>query len=334
MVLSSRVMRNTLLLAALTLAVIAVLLARGLEQRGAPADPARAALLTSGRAVVVSAVADLYARPEEGSSLADQALLGHTVTVVAAAPAGGPFVQVETIEQYRGWVRPAALTPLPPGAPPYADGGPAATVRSRFANVYAEPDVTKRNPLLVAPLGVRLRLLGEVDARWLQLVLPDGRRGFVQRGDVDLGEAGRPSAGCVLEEALRHEGTPYLWGGRSTFGVDCSGLSANAYRACGLVIPRDADLQHGSATLRPVTPPEVRPGDLLFFGSVKEGAPAGSPPRVTHVGLFLGGGAGGGGDEFVHATTSERPTVHRSHLSDAAWQRILVGIRRHPALVQ
>lgn len=328
-------MRNPLLLTAVSLVILAILLGRGLQERRAPAaaeERARAALLQAGRAVVVTAVADLYARPAEGSSLADQALLGHTVSLVPGQ-AAGPFVQVETAERYRGYARISSLVPLPAGAPPYGEGGAAVTVRSRFANIYAEPDVTRRNPLLVAPLGVRLRLQQELDPRWLALELPDGRRGYVQRGDVLLGDPpGRGTAACVLEEALRHEGAPYLWGGRSTFGVDCSGLSANAYRACGLLIPRDADLQHDWQTLQPVPGAEVRRGDLVFFGSgggSGGGADGkGGKPKVTHVGLYLGD------DEFVHATTSERPTVHRSRFSDASWQRILVGIRRHPALQQ
>ena len=70
-------------------------------------------------------------------------------------------------------------------------------------------------------------------------------------------------------------GVPYLWGGTSGNGIDCSGLARLLHRWVGVDIPRDADMQHAAA--RPVEPPfEV--GDLLFF------AEHGSDRRITHVG--------------------------------------------------
>ena len=75
-------------------------------------------------------------------------------------------------------------------------------------------------------------------------------------------------------------GTPYLWGGTSGNGIDCSGFARLLHRWIGLEIPRDADLQCAAA--RPVEPPfEV--GDLFFFG---EGD---GDRHITHVGVSLGG---------------------------------------------
>ncbi len=327
-------MRNSFV-AVVCLTLLVVVTLRGLSRgpgrmptRGGPAPfgeqlnaQARTlALLRAGRGVVADAVADLYKRPDAASSLADQALLGDTVKVLGQGGTG--FVQVETQAAYRGWVPVTALLPLPPGAPAYGEGQ-ALFVSARFANVYGQPDVEPRNPLVVAPLGARLRLVKERDARWLQVALPDGRQAFVQRGDV-TSDKGMFTAACVTGHALRHEGTPYLWGGRSTYGVDCSGLVLNAYAACGVVPPRDADLQHDWPEVRPVEAAALLPGDLVFFGLGHRGA--GTVPKVTHVGLYLGE------DRFIHATTWERPTVHTSTFSDPHWQGLLLGLRHHPGL--
>lgn len=316
-------MRNHFLAAiGVSLLVLLSLRAARDPRRADPAEQFRReqprALAAAGRGVVLRGVADILAHAGEDSSLADQALLGDTVKVLGISGAG--FVEVETGASYRGHMRAGDLVPLPPGAPPYA-GEHAARVASRFANLYGRPDVTVHSPLLVAPLGSRLRLDHEHDARWLAVLLPDGRRAFVQRGDTSP-PGSSFTATCVTDQALRHEGTPYLWGGRSTFGIDCSGLVSNSFIACGVTPPRDADQQYEWSALVPVERPALRPGDLLFFGERRE-----PRPRVTHVGIYLGD------DRFVHATTTARPTVHISTLSDAAWQQILVGMRHHPGLL-
>lgn len=84
----------------------------------------------------------------------------------------------------------------------------------------------------------------------------------------------------LLEDSARMTGVPYLWGGMSGNGIDCSGLVRLLHRWIGMDVPRDADMQCNTA--RPVEPPfEV--GDLLFFSE------SGSRRNITHVGMSLGG---------------------------------------------
>ena len=75
-------------------------------------------------------------------------------------------------------------------------------------------------------------------------------------------------------------GVPYVWGGTSGNGIDCSGLARLLHKWSGIDLPRDADMQHGA--VRPVEPP-FQVGDLLFFHE------AGKKRKVTHVGISLGG---------------------------------------------
>jgi len=84
----------------------------------------------------------------------------------------------------------------------------------------------------------------------------------------------------LVEDAKRMRGVPYLWGGTSGNGIDCSGLARLVHRWIGIQIPRDADLQHAAA--HPVEPP-FEAGDLFFFGE------GGSSRDITHVGVCLGG---------------------------------------------
>lgn len=310
----------------------------------------RQALLSAPRAVVTRAVADLLEKPAADSALADQALYGDVVTVRTAGDTAGTctlpaaaWVQIETEASYHGYVEVSALRPWTEPAP--YRSGPRVQIAARFANVFAAPDVTKRNPLVIPPHGVELRRLPTVvgdGARWLEVTLPDGQKGFVQRGDVrEVTEPPAPdrldrfTVACVLEQGLAHEGTPYLWGGRSTYGIDCSGLVSNALSACGVVPPRDANVQYTWPAVQPVerTIEALRPGDLLFFGAPM-GLPDGGPPgeadiaraKITHVGIHLGDG------RFVHATVAGRPVVQTSDLHDPDLQRKWIGARRHPQL--
>lgn len=85
---------------------------------------------------------------------------------------------------------------------------------------------------------------------------------------------------ALVKDSARMTGVPYLWGGASSNGIDCSGFVRLLHQWVGVQIPRDADLQHAAA--RPVEPPfEI--GDLLFFGE------NGGDRRITHVGMSLGG---------------------------------------------
>jgi cell wall-associated NlpC family hydrolase len=104
--------------------------------------------------------------------------------------------------------------------------------------------------------------------------------GSLLRAISDIPKSTEERRKTLIDDSARMIGIPYVWGGISGNGIDCSGLTRLLHKWIGLDLPRDADMQHAAA--RPVEPPfEV--GDLLFFREV------GKKRQVTHVGVSLGG---------------------------------------------
>ena len=94
-------------------------------------------------------------------------------------------------------------------------------------------------------------------------------------------QATTPAAAAAIRAALDQLGTPYVWGGTSPAGFDCSGLTQWAYAHAGVILPRVAQDQYDSTPKVPAGAP-LTPGDLLFFGD--------GPTTVDHVGIYLGNG--------------------------------------------
>jgi cell wall-associated NlpC family hydrolase len=161
--------------------------------------------------------------------------------------------------------------------------------------------------------GTRLPVVGQ-SGGWLRLGLPGG---VVRRVDPAVvvrhgvtAPASRVAGVSVARSAQAFTGLPYLWAGRSGFGVDCSGLASLVYRVHGLVIPRDAGAQ--AARGRRIPADAALPGDLLFYATASG--------RVHHVSVYVGSGL------MVHApgtgqTVQTIPTATEPYATEFAGAR-------------
>jgi cell wall-associated NlpC family hydrolase len=122
----------------------------------------------------------------------------------------------------------------------------------------------------------------------------------------------RDAAGVrkMIQTAMRYIGVPYVFGGNTPEGFDCSGFTRYVFARGGVWLPRMADEQYEMG--RPVAKAKLQPGDLVYFTTYA--------PGVSHVGIYLGDG------KFISATSSRGVAV--AYLADSYWGPRYIGARR------
>lgn len=225
---------------------------------------------THPRLHVATNLTGLYERPTFGMPLSSELYFGTDLELLDES---GNWVFVRQTDGYLGW---AYRRYLGEGTAPTA----THLVLAPAIELRADPDpasgvVTR----LVSGTGVSVE---EKRGDWVYVKA--NREGWVPSSSLrtmaEIPESIDAKRKLMVQDAMRMIGVPYLWGGTSGNGIDCSGFARLLHRWVGVDIPRDADMQHDAA--KPVDPPfEI--GDLFFFA---EGE---SKRSITHVGMSLGG---------------------------------------------
>lgn len=287
--------------------------------------------------VINLSVANLRTKPSHAAELASQVLLGAKVDILQKN--GGDY-RIRTAEGYIAWVPTSSVVAMTLNEGNNYSNKNKVIFTREYGKATSEAN-TNSQRISDLVYGDILRAETEpitVDAdHFYQVTYPDGRKGFIHTQDaVPLSEwlaTRNPTETAILESAKTMMGLPYLWGGTSIKGVDCSGLTKTAYFMNGLIIPRDAsqqvnygdeiDILDAEGNFDPTTALQnLKPADLLFFAAGKS---SGAKARVTHVALYLGNG------EFIHAAGTVRinSMLKEAKNYDDFQTRTVVAARRY-----
>jgi len=271
--------------------------------------------ITTNTYAVSAGVADIRRYPDAESELVTQALLN---TPAQAGEIDGGWTHV-ALSDYEGWIRTSELEePVSKGFCKVGETCSTplslfAVVTSPYASLYAhmqgddilhmaylstalplldtthpERDMQGDDILHMAYLSTALPLLDTTHPERVQVALPGEQTAWLERGKVDIRQQesvySLTSTRTITTYARAFLNRPYLWGGTSWEGIDCSGFVQLCYRMGGYIIPRDADQQHDFLS-HCVKREDIQEGDLIFFGS----------EAITHVAMALNN------QEYIHA---------------------------------
>lgn len=282
--------------------------------------------------IIILSVANLRTKPGHSEEMATQILMGTQVDILQKAR--GEY-RVRTPEGYIAWIPTASIAEMNDADLKAWKEMPKVIYTNEFGKSYSEAN---HNSLRVSDLVYgNILALQKSDGRYYQVKYPDGRTAYIIKEEAKPFEEWLTTRNLtpenVLNSALSMLGLPYLWGGTSVKGVDCSGFTKTAFYMNGYVIPRDASQQVLAGEQIEILgkdgdfDPELalknlKPADLLFFAAGKNSNPN---ARVTHVALYLGNG------EFIHAAGRVRinSMLKDSPKYDDFQTRTVVSARRY-----
>ena len=278
-------------------------------------------------AVVETSTCYMRLQPDYESALETQELMGTIVEVVAEK---GYWREIISPQPYTAWTTEKTLVEMTPEQIKEYDAAVKYMFTDLYGHIYTRPS---KNSQTICDLvgGDVMRAVVKTKpvtkGRWAQVMLPSGRIGWVKKNALDLlesrtdirqwdyaeGVISEQKMEDVIESAHKLLGVPYLWGGMSSKGVDCSGLVRISAIMNGVLLPRNASQQVNcgkeievprkdtegvseedvkmtyNAKKARAAIKNLKRGDLVFFGNTLT-------KKITHVGIYLGDG------EIIHAS--------------------------------
>lgn len=278
-------------------------------------------------AVVELSTIYMRQKPDYESALETQELMGTVVEIVGES---GYWREIISPQPYRAWATEKGLVEMTAAELRAYEAAPKVMFMGLYGHIYKEPSFKSETICDLVGGDIMRRGTskeGKLKGKWTKVMLPSGRIGFVPTKELKVhdefisiaqGEGSAESISdatmeAIIKEAEKLTGVPYLWGGMSAKGVDCSGLVRIAHIMNGILLPRNAsqqircgeriemelDSRFWDEDFRAASKPEafrkemtgrtkdLHRGDLVFFGTPATEA---GPMRITHVGIYLGNG--------------------------------------------
>ena len=256
-------------------------------------------------AVVEFSTSYLRLKPDYESPLETQELMGTVVEIVGEQ---SYWREVVTPQPYRAWCTDQGLVEMNAEELKAYEQAPKVMFNDLYGHIYKEPSMDSQTICdLVGGDLLRLTTVKDntdktlkkaLKGRWTEVMLPSGKTGFVPSKQlkihngfrsISMGEGSSESISnetteAIIAQAEKLLGVPYLWGGMSAKGVDCSGLVRISHIMNGILLPRNASQQVKCGDR--VELDNLQRGDLVFFGTP---ATDQKPMKITHVGIYLGG---------------------------------------------
>jgi hypothetical protein len=234
--------------------------------------------------IINNSVANLRKNPSHSSELVSQTILGTGVSILKKE---GEWYLIQTPDKYISWIDHGGIVPM--SKEKYNNY--FASDLGVFTRPYGFSYETKKKNRVVSDLvlGSVLKIV-EVGSKHTKYKYPDGRIAWIENGLMNSISSIRGmnySIQNLLENAHSLIGVPYLWGGTSSKGFDCSGYTKSVYLMNGYILPRDASQQIKEGILVDDSRNWnlLETGDLMFFGYYKD-----DKLRIDHVSIWLGDG--------------------------------------------
>ena len=282
--------------------------------------------------LVTLSVINLRKDPDHASEMVSQARLGTPVIILKEY---NSWLLIQTPDNYISWTEKSSIVS--------EDSHQMAIWKNADRVIYLDNtgwlyDTTTVNSGVTGDLvaGCVMEKTRESNG-YVNVKLPDGRKGFILKQKVLDFNVWKSTIKCTEENVSRIArtflGLPYLWGGSSTKGVDCSGFVQSVYFLNGLILQRDASLQalHGSVVDISAGYSNLKSGDLLFFGSKEKGK-----SHVTHVAIYLGNSdyINSSGRVMINSLDSTKGNYVSYRMTSLLSAKRVIGTEGDPGIVQ
>ena len=269
--------------------------------------------------IVNLSVADVRTKPEHSAELATQVLLGSRLKILKSS---GEWYLVQCEDDYIGWMDNDGVYLMDHEKFDEWNKTKKIIVTAPFTFSYSEGN-DYSTPVSDVVQGNLLKFVSRKED-FIKVEFPDERIAFILNGQVQdyeewLDERNQ-SYDAINFTAHMMMGIPYVWGGTSIKGLDCSGFTKRVFQLNGVQLPRDASQQVHIGELVDTKNgfDNLMPGDLLFFGSIDHST---GKEKISHVAIYLGN------LEFIHASGRVRINSFDNTKSNFAEGRLKTFIK-------